>query len=259
MSYLIGTMDTMPKLIFFDLDGTLSVSKRPLTDGMAGLVAQLLERTRVAVISGGALPQFLEQVVSRLPAGTNVSNLYLLPTSGAALYEYQAGAWQRVYEELIPETDAAKIVLAAQGGAEATGLIDFGAPAQGERIEYRGSQVTLSALGQQASAEEKALWDPDKSKRLAIREEIQHRLPEGYSAAMGGLTSIDITKNGVDKAYGIRQLCAHLNIPESDVLYVGDQLVPGGNDEAALNTGAATKSVSSPADTAHVMSSLLGE
>src|SRR3989344_8983282 len=74
-------MRAMPKLIFFDLDGTLAVSKSNLTQEMAGLVAELLERTRVAVVSGGALPQFLEQVVEQLPLDANYLHLYLLPTS----------------------------------------------------------------------------------------------------------------------------------------------------------------------------------
>src|SRR3989344_8747724 len=105
-------MRAMPKLIFFDLDDTLAVSKQPLTDEAGGLVAQLLERTKVAVVSGGALPQFLEQVVGRLPEGANLANLYLEPTSGAALYEYQGGpstelgaSWHKVYEERLSERE----------------------------------------------------------------------------------------------------------------------------------------------------------
>ena len=78
----------MTKLIIFDLDGTLAESKQPLTDEMAALVARLLAATRVAVISGGALSQFLKQVVAMLPVDANLANLYLLPTSGAALYEF---------------------------------------------------------------------------------------------------------------------------------------------------------------------------
>lgn len=249
---------TVPKLVMFDLDGTLTVSKAPLSDEMAGLLAELMARTKVAVVSGGALPQYLVQVVARLPEGANLGNLFILPTSGSALYEYKDGEWDKVYEERIPEEDAKKIGAAAREGAEATGLIDFAAPAWGERIEYRGSQVTLSALGQGAPAGEKAAWDPDKSKRLSIRDEIQKRLPEGYAAAMGGLTSIDITKDGIDKAYGIRKLCERLAIPESEAVYVGDQLVPGGNDEAAFRTGIKTHAVAVLSDTETFIRSLLG-
>jgi len=256
----------MPKLVMFDLDGTLTVSKQPLTSEMAGLLTKLLAETRVAIVSGGALPQYLTQVVARLPTDANLANLYILPTSGSALYEYKnsdpstklSAGWSKVYEERIPEADAKKIETAAREGAEATGLIDFSTPSWGERIEYRGSQVTLSALGQEAPPEEKAKWDPDKSKRLKIREEIAKRLPPGYSAAMGGATSIDITKTGIDKGYGIHQLCERLHIAESDALYVGDQLVAGGNDEAVFRTATATHAVASLEDTEAFIRDLLG-
>ena len=78
----------MYKLIIFDLDGTLTESKQSLTSEMAALLAKLLAVTRVAIVSGGALPQFLTQVVAQLPSDANFANLYLLPTSGAALYEF---------------------------------------------------------------------------------------------------------------------------------------------------------------------------
>ncbi len=39
----------------------------------------------------------------------------------------------------------------------------------GEQIEDRGSQITFSALGQQAPIEEKKKWDPDFTKREKIK------------------------------------------------------------------------------------------
>ncbi len=76
----------MNPLVIFDLDGTLAESKQPLTKEMALLLANLLSSTKVAIVSGGALPQFLTQIVAQLPLDANLPNLYLLPTSGAALY-----------------------------------------------------------------------------------------------------------------------------------------------------------------------------
>ena len=195
----------VPKLVMFDLDGTLAESKQLLTSEMAALLAQLLTATRVAVISGGALPQFLKQIVAELPPGTNLTNFYLLPTSGAALYEYTDGTWKKIYEERISEEEARIVEAAMREAAIETGLIDFSKPAYGERIEYRGAQVTLSALGQQAPIDEKKAWDPDHAKRYALRAKISERLPElKFSASMGGATSIDVTKRGIDKSHGIR-------------------------------------------------------
>lgn len=246
----------MPKLIIFDLDGTLAESKQALTDEMASLVEKLLEQTRVAVISGGAFSQFLKQVVSRLPIESNLAHLYVLPTSGAALYEYQNDDWKKIYEERLSEKEKDTIETAMRAAAEATGTIDFKEPSWGERIEYRGSQVTLSALGQQAPIVLKKAWDPDHAKRRTLQADLAERLPQ-FSVGIGGITSIDITKRGIDKAYGIHKLCERLHLREQDVLYVGDELEAGGNDEAVYKTEAATCVVANPADTLRTIKTIL--
>ncbi len=246
----------MPPLIIFDLDGTLAESKQPLTPLMAGLVAQLLEKTKVAVVSGGALPQFLKQVVAQLPHDAKLENLYLLPTSGAALYEWTNGGWDKIYEERFSETEAYQIDSAMRDAARETGLVDFSEPAWGERIEYRGGEVSFSVLGQQAPIAEKKAWDPDHAKRRMLQAVIAARLPD-FAVGMGGATTIDVTKKGVDKAYGIHQLSTRLNIPESKMIYVGDELVAGGNDEAAFRTDVQTRAVKDPADTAKLIELLL--
>jgi len=248
----------MFKLIIFDLDGTLAESKQPLTSEMAVLVARILSHTKVAVASGGALPQFIKQVVDRLPSDANLSNLYLLPTSGAALYEFQNDSWNKIYEERLSEKEVDSIETAMRAAATETGLIDFSEPSYGERIEYRGGQVTLSALGQEAPLVEKKMWDPEHTKRHLLQANIAKRLPE-FSVGIGGATSIDVSKRNVDKAYGIRQLCKRLGIDESDALYIGDELEAGGNDEAVYKTNAETKSVISPTETALLIKNLISK
>ncbi len=246
---------TLPTLIF-DLDGTLTDSKQPLTSKMAHLLSELLDVTRVGVISGGAMPQFLHQVVVELPSDANFANLYLLPTSGAAMYEYQRGGWAQVYVERLTQDEMHGIEAAINEAISETGVIDLSVPAHGERIELRGSQVTLSALGQDAPLAEKMAWDPDRAKRVQLQSAIAKRLP-GFLVKIGGKTSIDVTKLGIDKAYGVSKLCEHIHIPENEALYVGDELGPEGNDEAVLRTGAETRSVKNPIETATFIENLL--
>lgn len=246
----------MNKLIIFDLDGTLAESKQSLTSEMAALVAKLLATVPVAVISGGALSQFLKQVVTRLPSDANLANLYLLPTSGAALYEYQGGEWKKIYEERLSEKDAHTIETAIRAVAKGTDIIDFSKPVWGERIEYRGGQVTLSALGQQAPLLQKKEWDPTHTKRAALQAAIAERLPE-FSVGTGGATSIDVTKRGIDKAYGVRKLCERIGVLEAEALYIGDELEAGGNDEAVYKTAVTTKSVKDPVETERFIESIL--
>ena len=106
----------------------------------------------------------------------------------------------------------------------------------GEVIEDRGSQITLSALGQQAPLAEKEKWDPDFAKRKKVKAILEPLIP-GFSVRLGGATSIDVTKPGIDKAYGIRKLRDILGVSLEEMIYVGDALFPGGNDYPAEMVG----------------------
>src|ERR1035441_10285233 len=64
----------------------------------------------------------------------------------------------------------------------------------------RGSQITFSALGQQAPLEEKKKWDPDFAKRKKIKAILDKLIPE-FSVRMGGATSVDITKTGEARSH----------------------------------------------------------
>jgi len=231
------------QLVAFDLDGTLAESKQPLGEPMGEALADLLEVAHVAVISGGDWPQFDKQVASRLPARADLKRLWLMPTTGTKLYTHQSGAWTPVYAELFSDEQRAEIVAAFNASLETTGFV----PEQvwGERIEDRGSQITFSALGQQAPIEAKEHWDPDFAKRKIIQADLKQRLPD-LSINMGGATSIDITQKGVDKAYGLKKLSDASGIALDAMMFIGDAIFPGGNDYPAKQLGLDTVRVKDP-------------
>ena len=239
----------MKRLVIFDLDGTLAKSKAPLSVHMGALLGTLMDVVGVAVISGGAWTQFQKQLLPQLPKDKRLKNLSLLPTSGTRLMRYD-GAWRDLYAEDLTTTEKKKITTALD---KAFGQSGFRPEKHwGELIEDRGSQITLSALGQEAPLEEKKGWDPDFAKREKIKKILDPMLPD-FSVTLGGATSIDITRPGVDKAYGIRKLKAELDVPISQMLYVGDALFPGGNDHPARTTGAECILVRDPQETEHVI------
>jgi HAD superfamily hydrolase (TIGR01484 family) len=246
----------IPKLVMFDLDGTLAESKQPITAPMSEALSALLAHTHAAIVSGGALAQLEKQAAARLPQDARKERLSLLPTSGAALFTYADGAWKRAYEERLTTKEIHEIEAAMREAAKETGLVDLDAPSYGNRIENRGAQVSFSALGQEAPIALKKAWDPDRAKRTALRAAVAAKLP-GYLVAMGGTTTIDVTKRGIDKAYGLRKLAERLHIREADVLYVGDELVAGGNDEAVFSTNAQVRPVRDPEETRGVIVELL--
>ncbi|KQM14697.1 HAD-IIB family hydrolase [Novosphingobium sp. Leaf2] len=244
----------MKKIVAFDLDGTLAQSKQPLSDEMAQLLAQLLTVAQVAVISGGDWPQFDKQVASRLPEHADRSRLWMMPTSGAKLYRFQDGAWKSIYAELFTDEQKKQILDAFDASLEATGFKPE--KTWGERIEDRGSQITFSALGQQAPLEAKEHWDPDFAKRKVIQADLVKRLP-GVSVNLGGATSVDVTQPGVDKAWGLKRLAEHSGVAEADMLFLGDAIFPGGNDYPAKAMGLDTVCVRDPADTANVITAII--
>jgi phosphomannomutase len=244
----------MKQLIAFDLDGTLADSKQPLDDAMGDALADLLGVAHVAVISGGDWPQFEKQVASRLPERADRSRLWLMPTTGTKLYTHGDEGWSPVYAELFDAAQKAAILVAFDAALEATGFV----PEQtwGERIEDRGSQITFSALGQQAPIHAKEGWDPDFAKRRVIQADLRQRLP-GLSINMGGATSIDITREGVDKAYGLKKLRDASGIALDAMMFIGDAIFPGGNDYPAKQLGLDTVRVRDPQETLAVIATIV--
>jgi HAD superfamily hydrolase (TIGR01484 family) len=223
----------MKELVAFDLDGTLAESKQPLQEPMGEALADLLDVAHVAVISGGDWPQFEKQVASRLPERADRTKLWLMPTTGTKLYRFD-DEWRAVYAELFEEDEKQKILKAFDESLEATGFVPE--KTWGERIEDRGSQITFSALGQEAPIDAKHSWDPDFAKRKVIQADLRQRLP-GLSINMGGATSIDITREGVDKAYGLKKLNEASGIALDKMMFIGDAIFPGGNDYPAEQLG----------------------
>jgi phosphomannomutase len=243
----------MKKLIVFDLDGTLAESKAAIDAEMATLFAGLLAVVRVAIISGGALPQFKMQVIAHLPAGAALANLSLLPTCGTRFLVYESGDWKLLYAENFTAEEKSKIIGALNDAVDESGF--KAQQTWGDAIEDRESQITYSALGQAAPLDAKEKWDPDFAKRKKIKSLLDPMLPD-FAVNLGGSTSIDITKPGIDKAYGIRKLRDVLKIEIAEMLYVGDALFPGGNDYPVRSTGATCIQVRDPNETKRVIEAI---
>ena len=243
----------MKRLIVFDLDGTLAESKSSLDAEMATLLGNLLSIVKVAVISGGNWPQFEKQLLSNLSHNAKLKNLSLLPTCGTKFYKFELG-WEKLYSEDFTEKEKERIISSLK---QAVGLLDVKVERTwGEQIEDRGSQITFSALGQQAPIEEKKKWDPDYTKRKKIKATLDKLIPE-FFVRLGGTTSVDVTKPGIDKAYGIRKLRDTLGIEIDEMIFVGDALFPGGNDYPAKEAGALSIQVRDPNESKRVIEAIV--
>ncbi|MEK7612764.1 MAG: HAD-IIB family hydrolase [Patescibacteria group bacterium] len=248
-------MDFKPKLCAFDLDGTLAESKTRMTVQMGELLADLLKKMPVAVMSGAAFHQFENQFLVSMPDDANLTNLYLFPTNAAACYVHRNGAWHPEYEHAFGPEEKKRILDALN---ESLREVKFVQPEKlyGEQIEDRGTQIAWSALGQQAPIEIKKVWDPDRKKRLPIREALLKRLPD-VSIGVNAANTIDITRKGITKAYGITRLAELSGITIAEMIYVGDALDEGGNDSVVIETGVRTHAVFGPKETAEFIEKVL--
>ena len=242
----------MKSLIIFDLDGTLALSKSNLDSEMATLLGRLLGTVDVAIISGGAWAQFEKQVLAFLPHDVRLKRLSLLPTCGTKFYRFE-GAWKKLYSEDFSVDEKKRIIDAIN-----TAVPEAGFKVEkhwGDLIEDRDSQITFSALGQQAPLTEKDKWDPDFAKRKKIKAILAPMIPK-FSIQLGGSTSIDVTRPGIDKAYGVRKLHETLGIAVAEMIFVGDALFPGGNDYPAEQAGAESIRVRNPHETKRVIEAI---
>lgn len=244
----------MKKLLIFDLDGTLAESKSPLSLDMAILLEEALKHFSIAVISGGNYLQFEKQLLNNLPLlDQYLKKLYLFPTCATSFYRYTTG-WERVYAEELSAEQRKKIIRAFE---KTFNEINFMPGANyGPVLEDRLTQITFSALGQEAPFQLKKKWDPNHIKRLTIIDCLRKYIPE-FEIRTGGSTSIDVTRNGIDKAYGIHQIKKYLDFKIEEMTFIGDALFDGGNDAPVKKTGIDCVEVSKPEDTMQFLKHLI--
>lgn len=167
---------------------------------------------------------------------------------------WYASGWTKRYAENFSDAEKKHILDALE---ETIASSDFRiAKKWGEQVEDRGSQITFSALGQHAPIKKKEQWDPDFAKRKKMQAHLARLIP-GFSVRLGGTTSVDITKLGIDKGYGIGKLRDTLGIALDQMLFIGDALFPGGNDYPAKQAGVESIQVRDPHETKRVIEAVL--
>lgn len=248
------------RLIVFDLDGTLAHTKAPMDGEMSKLVADLLKNHKVAIIGGGKYGVFKWQFLKQLKAPkAALKHLFLFPTTATSFYRYNGG-WKNIYALELSADEKKRIKKAF---ADAFVKLKYKHPAKtyGKVIEDRGTQVTFSALGQDVVdhlGKTKGVWMKEqwlrqnKALKMKITKFVAKQLPD-LEVHAAGFTSIDVTKKGIDKSYGLRQIKKHLGIEIKNMLFIGDAIFPGGNDYAVVKTGVDYVPVKGPEETKAVI------
>ena len=249
--------DSQPLVVAFDLDDTLAPSKSPVTPRVAQQLIELAHRVEVAIISGGQIAQFRSQLVENLPAsGDALSHIHLLPTCGTAYYRHDGSDFVLLYSRDLTDDEKTRALTAVEEEAKRLGFWEE--DTWGPILEDRGSQITFSALGQSAPVDAKKAWDPTSEKKSTLRDAVAARVPD-LEVRSGGSTSVDITRKGIDKAYGMNQLAAETGISLDDMLFYGDRLDEDGNDYPVLAMGVECVAVTGWEDTADKLDALIAK
>ncbi len=252
--YNFTNMNSNYEIYFFDIDGTLAQSKQKISRKMSKLLSDLSQDNRVAILSGASIEQITNQVIKRCK-NINLQNVYLLPTSGSALFVNKKGKWRKIYSHSIKKKYIAKFEKEIKKAFKEAG-VKIPSKNYGPRLEYRDSQITYSVFGQNAPVKIKSGWDEDGSKRRKVAEILRQNCPE-FDIAVGGTNSLDINLKNIDKAYGINKLCDYLKTSAEKCIFVGDAIFVDGNDYSVIKSNINTILTSGPDQTKKVISDFL--
>ncbi len=242
-----------PKAVIFDLDDTLAVSFQVPVPSMLARLTALQKLLPVAIMSGAGLERIVRDTISHLPEQPH--NLMLFPNSTSQCYRFEDNEWKEIYSHVLSNEERSLIrsviTLALREHDDLSHNTVYG-----EQILDREAQIALACIGIDAPTEVKAMWDPTADKRLRIARSLHEKLP-GFDILIGGASTIDITRKDTNKSYGVRWYAEHLHVSPADMLYVGDALYPGGNDEVVILTGIQTRVVANPTETQSVIDEVL--
>lgn len=209
------------KLVAFDLDGTLTQHKSPLEAENKAVLDALSQKYRLLMVGAGTCSRIFEQM-GHFP-------LDIIGNYGMQYAKYNAKtqSLDLIRDEHLPVNReyVEKTVTALR---ETYGYTDF----KGDNVEFHPSGcVTFPILGTKAELADKLAFDPDRKKRRLILEDVKSRFSD-YTVFVGGTSSFDMAPSPYHKAYALSEYCREYQIRHDEVVFVGDDYGPGGNDES---------------------------
>ena len=215
----------MIKLIAFDLDGTLTQHKTKLDPTNKAVLEKLAEKYTLVMAGAGNCNRIFEQL-NRFPI--DVIGNYGLQY---AKYNKETGLLDIVRDERL-ECDRELIEKRVTMLREKYGFTEF----KGNNVEFHLSGcITFPILGTAADLADKLAFDPDRSKRRAIYDDVCATFPE-YEVFVGGSSSFDMAPKPYNKYYALDLYCKEKGIAHDEAAFVGDDYGLGGNDESVYKS-----------------------
>ena len=215
----------MVKLIAFDLDGTLTQHKTKLDAKNRSVLDRLSKKYSLVMVGAGQCMRIFNQMEQ-------------YPIDIIGNYGLQYMKYSKEEKALVPVRDLTfpcereSVSERVTMLREKYGFTEF----KGENVEFHPSGcVTFPILGTKADASDKLAFDPDRSKRRKIYDEVCEVFSE-YIVFVGGSSSFDMAPKPYNKYYALDLYCKEHGYAHDEVVFVGDDYGTGGNDESVYRS-----------------------
>ncbi len=209
------------KLIAFDLDGTLTQHKTPLSEENKNVLDELGKKYKLLMAGAGMCRRIFEQM-GRYP-------IDIMGNYGMQFAKYNPETKDiEITENITLDCDRESVDKRVTAMREKYGFTEYA----GDNVEYHASGcVTFPLLGTNAKQEDKLAFDPDRSRRRKFYQDVKEVFGD-YIVFVGGSSSFDMAPAPYNKAYALSKYCEKHGIAHDEVVFVGDDYGEGGNDES---------------------------
>lgn len=212
---------TKIKVVAMDLDGTLTQHKQPMTPEVRETLVALSKKYKLLMAGAGQVMRIFNQM-EHFP-------IDIIGNYGLQYGKYNAETGEMdILRDLTFSCDRASVDARVTMLREKYGMTQY----CGENVEYHPSGcITFPCLGTKALQEDKLAYDPDRRKRRAIYQEVCEVFHD-YTVFVGGSSSFDMAPRPYNKRYALELFCQENGLLPENVVYIGDDYGPGGNDES---------------------------
>ena len=213
------------KIVAMDLDGTLTQHKQPLDAAHKAALLALSGKYKLLMVGAGQVMRIFNQM-GQFPI--DIIGNYGLQFG---TYNKETNSMDIIRDEVFP-VDRASVEARVTSLREKYGFTEYA----GDNVEFHPSGcITFPILGTKAKQEDKLAFDPDRSKRRKIYDDVKETFSD-YTVFVGGSSSFDMAPMPYNKYYALDLYCKENGLLHENVVFIGDDYGLGGNDESVYKS-----------------------